>query len=339
MKVDIIIPTWNLPELVRECIRSIYAHTEYPFGLVIVDNASADPAKSYLESVAQAHDNVTLIRNEENLGFVRAVNKGIAVSKAPYVCLLNNDTEVTKGWLAEMVKVAQENSDVGIVNANSNTLGCKPRIGQGLAELSQELKQYSGRFSELAWATGFCMLIKREVIDKIGLFDERYGMGNFEDADFCKRAQARGYLSVCASASYVYHRERQSFSKVREFDSDFQRLRKMFFAKWGQTRRLLYVFSRSDTAAIEKTGQQILKTARGGNVIWIFLKDKNDYRLRHHSNVYVFALPRGLFNIISLWRIIKRKKRFDTIYIDDRKMEKRLKLLKPIHRAEVIYAG
>ena len=338
MKVDIVIPAWNLYQFTKECIESIFACTDHPFHLIIVDNASVDPAKGYFKTLAQDKENVTLIRNEENLGFVKAVNKGIKTSCARYVCLLNNDTLVTKGWLAEIIKVAQADARIGMVNANSNTLGCKPKKGQKIDELAQELKVYSGKYTELAWTTGFCMLIKREVIEKIGLFDEVYGMGNFEDADFCKRAQLQGYLSVCATASYVYHRERQSFSKFKEFSSDFTNLRKTFYRKWGKTERILYVFTKDNPDFINKIAVKALEYARKGSMIWIFLKDLNSYALNHHSNIYVYRVPENFFNLVSLWRIVKKKKKFDKIFVDNISYKKKLSKLKPFHKAEVLDA-
>lgn len=338
MKVDIVIPTWNLYQFTKECIESIFACTDYPFHLIIVDNASDDPAKGYFETLAQDKENVTLIRNEENLGFIKAVNKGIKASSAPYVCLLNNDTLVTKGWLREIVKVAQGDVHIGMINANSNTLACKPKKGQKIDELAQELKAYSGKYTELAWTTGFCMLIKREVIEKIGLFDEVYGMGNFEDADFCKRAQLEGYLSVCATASYVYHRERQSFSKFKEFSSNFTNLRKTFYQKWGKTERILYIFTNDDPDFINKIAITALEHARRGSMIWIFLKDLNSYTPNHHSNIYLYRIPGNFFNLVSLWRIIKRKKKFDKIFVDSTSYKKKLCKFKPFHKAEVLDA-
>ncbi|MFC1667582.1 glycosyltransferase family 2 protein [Candidatus Omnitrophota bacterium] len=211
MNCDIIIPVWNQLDFTRKCIESFFKNTNYAFHLIIVDNGSSQPTKDYLDKLARdKKDDLTLLRNEKNLGFIKATNQGIRQSQAPYVCFLNNDTQVTEGWLREMIKVAENREDIGIINPSSNTLGCKPKRGQSLDLLAKKLKSYTGEWSELAWATGFCMLVKRKVIQKVGFFDEIYGMGTFEDADFSKKAQGLGYLCVCATAAYVYHQERRS---------------------------------------------------------------------------------------------------------------------------------
>lgn len=335
---DIIIPVWNQLRYTKECLTSLFKCTYIPSRLIIVDNASDAQTAQYLDNIKEEKpEQVILIRNTENLGFVKAVNQGINQSESPYICLLNNDTQLTSGWLAEILKVAESREDIGIVNANSNTLGSRPKMGQPLETLAREVKSYSGEYSELAWATGFCMLIKRKVIQEAGLFDEVYGMGTFEDADFSKRAQNLGYLCVCAKAAYVFHHERRSFIKFKEFDQNFERNRQIFWARWGRTQRILYVLTKDNCAYAEKISREALKLARQGNIIWIFLKDINRQKINEHRNIYIYSLPSQLFSLFSFWRILKRKKKFDKIYVDDKDYGKRLNNFKLFHKAEVIY--
>lgn len=338
MKCDIIIPVWNQLEFTKDCIESVFSKTNFRFHLIVIDNASDRPTRDYLKKLARdKKDTVTLLKNEQNLGFIKAVNQGIKQSTAAYTCLLNNDTQVSEGWLGEMVRVAEAKTNIGIVNPNSNTLGRKPKRGESLEAIAIKLKSCSGQHSELAWATGFCMLIKRKVIQEIGLFDEIYGMGTFEDADFCKRAQRSGHISVCAKAAYVYHREKRSFIKFKNFDQDFERNRQIFFRKWGRIQRILHVLTKDNLVFIEKTRAASLKLAQEGNIVWIFLKDRDKQQGNSHSNIYIYRLPSHFFNLVSLWKILKRKKRFDKIYVDDENYAKRLNKFKNFHKAEVIY--
>jgi len=338
LKCDIIMPAWNQLDYTATCLDSVFNYTRIPYTMIIVDNASDQQAAQYLDSVkARNPAQVILVRNTENLGFVKAVNQGIKESTAPYICLLNNDTQVTEGWLTEMFKVAESRKDIGIVNPNSNTLGCNLKKEQSLETIAIELKSYAGEYSELAWGHGFCMLIKRKVIQEVGLFDEIYGMGTFEDADFSKRAQRLGYLCVCAKAAYVYHHEKRSFIKFKKFDQTFERNRQIFYARWGRVQRILYVLTKDNHGYVEKIDREALKLARQGNVIWIFLKNRDGQKYKTHSNIYAYSLSEAFFNLISFWRILKRKKKFDKIYVDDEGYAKRLNNLKCFHRAEVIY--
>ena len=338
MKCDIVIPVWNNLDFTKKCIESVFKNTDYAFHLIIVDNASDNLTMDYLDKLARdKKETVTLIRNDKNLGFVKAVNQGISRSSAPYVCLLNNDTEVARGWLKEMINVAEKKKDIGIVNANSNTLGCRARFGQSVESLAKDLKSHSGEYTVLAWATGFCMLIKQKVIDEAGLFDEIYGMGNFEDADFSKRAQKIGYSSVCAVASYVYHCERRSFVMFKRFDRDFNRNKEIFYSKWGRQERILYVITKNDVAGRGTVSEKSFRSASAGHIVWIFLKERSRDGIKKHSNIYVYNIPERFFDVVSLWRIVKRKKRFDRINVDDENYSEKLKKLSFLHKAEVVY--
>ncbi len=352
MKTDIIIPVWNQLKFSRDCIESVAKNTLSPHSLIVIDNGSDIQTKRYLESLKEDRNlDIILIRNEQNLGFVKAANQGIEKSSAGYICLLNNDTRVTSGWLTEMVKVAEKREDIGIVNSNSNTLAWKPKRGESLETVAKGLRPYTGEYSELAWASGFCMLIKRKVIQEVGLFDEIYGMGTFEDADFSKRAQQLGYFCVCATAAYVYHREKRSFIKFKEFDQDFERNRQIFHAKWGRPQRILYVLTKHNPAYAERIAEESLKLARQGNYIWVFLssridfpipykekalKDKNRQKNNRHSNIGIYSLPRFFSNLVIFWRLVKRKKKFEKVYVDDANYARTLNYLKPFHKAEVV---
>lgn len=338
MTCDIIIPVWNNFDLTRDCVESVFRNTRFAFRLIIVDNGSDVPTADYLHGLANdKKEKVLLVRNNVNQGFVKAVNEGIRRSDAVYVCLLNNDTKVTSGWLEEMIKVAEKEKHAGIINANSNTLGCKLKPWQSLESLAGELKAHSGEYTILAWATGFCMLIKREVIEKIGLFDEVYGMGNFEDADFSKRARKIGYSSVCAVASYVYHRERRSFVRFKRFDRDFNRNKEIFYSKWGRQKRILYVITKNDAAGREAVSEKSFRLASDGHIVWIFLKGRDRDGIKKHSNIYIYNINERFFGLISLWRIVKRKKRFDRINVDDENYSEKLRKFGFLHKAEVVY--
>lgn len=338
-RCDIVIPVWNQLTMTRECLGSIYKNTYISYRLIIIDNGSDRETREYLESVSRDNkfSKVTLLRNEKNIGALGALNQGMSQANAEFICLLNNDTLVGPGWLTEMIKVAESRADIGTVNPNSNTLGHKSREPKSLESIAQKLRCYSGEWSELAWAHGFCMLIKRKVLQEVGLFDEIYGMGTFEDADFSKRAQRLGYFCVCAKAAYVYHHERSSFKKFKSFNKDFERNRQIFYAKWGRLQRILYVLTKDNPAYKDKVAKVALRLAREGNIIWFFLKDKDKLNIDHHSNIYIYKLPGFFFSLASLWRILKRKKKFDKIYVDDEVYRKRLNNLKSLHKAEVIH--
>ncbi len=337
MNCDIIIPVWNQLSLTKDCIDSIFKNTlSDDYRIIFIDNASDDAAKNYLEGLNKAWPKqIILIRNEKNVGFVKAINQGIAASAASYVCLLNNDTLVSKGWLKEMIAIAALADDIGIVNPSSNNLGQKPAQGEPIELYAAKIAKHSGEFSELGAAIGFCMLIKRKLFEKIGAFDEIYGMGNFEDTDFSRRSAQAGFRSVRACGAYVYHRENTSFSKVKTFDDDFKRNREIYEFRWGKPKRIAYILDKVDMNFMKKTNCLSMGLAKKGNWIWYFVKDP--IVVPKHSNIIIKYFNKGWFYPKVIFNILKRKKRFDEIFVGTEGISRILNNLKFIHKAVIKY--
>jgi len=333
---DIIIPVWNQLEATKSCLDSIKKNTKYPYRLIIVDNASEPDTQHYLEGFKKAEGaSVQLIRNYKNLGFIKAVNQAMASSRAPYLCLLNNDTIVTEGWLAEMVAVAETEKEIGVVNPSSNNLGQRPAGGQTIEAFAFGLKAMKGQFVELGSAIGFCMLIKREVIDRIGFFDEVYGMGNFEDTDFCRRAVKEGYRCVRACASYVYHKENSSFIKLKTYDEDFKRNKEIFEFRWGAPKRLAYIVDEYDKTILMSMANEAVKLARLGNWVWYFTKD--EIEVPRHSNIVLRNIGPEWFYPRVVFEVLKKKKKFNQIFVSGKGLGNILEKTAFLHKAAVKY--
>lgn len=331
---DIMIPVWNQMSVTRDCLESIKKNTSGSFGIIIIDNASDVETREYLENIKNDLP-VKLIRNEKNLGFVKAVNQGIAISAAPYLCVLNNDTLVTKDWLNIMLDIMKSRDDIGIVNPSSNNLGQKPNQGEPVELYAERLKGQREEFVELGAAVGFCMLIKRKVIERIGGFDEIYGMGNFEDTDFSRRAIKEGYRCVRSCGAYVYHRENASFNKVKTFDDDFRRNKEIYEFRWGRPKRIAYILDRYDDNTLKRLSAESLKLARLGNWIWYFYRNSID--VPRHSNIRFTRFEDKWFYPKAVFMILKKKKRFSEIFVGDERWARVLNNLKFIHNAEIKY--
>ena len=337
MTCDIIIPIWNQLAFTKDCLDSIVLNTETGYGIIAVDNGSGEETRVYLEDLQRSSKvPFKLIRNKDNLGFIKAVNQGVAASKAASVCLLNNDTIVTKGWLRSMIAAAESSSDIGIVNPASNNLGQKPAPGEPIEAYAQRLKSGISGTVEMAHAVGFCMLIKRDVINRIGLFDEIYGMGNFEDTDYSKRAIKAGYKCVMDSGSYVYHRENASFKKLKGSDEGFKRNREIYEFRWGKPKRIAYVIDDRDSNSTRRIEVDSLRLARDGN--WVsYFSTGSSPKAPSHSNIAAFVLPEKYFHMNVLFRILKKKKKFNEIFIGNDKLGKVLESLSFIHGAKIRY--
>jgi GT2 family glycosyltransferase/glycosyltransferase involved in cell wall biosynthesis len=228
-KIDIIVPLYVHNEevlgLARTCIDSVVARTNYAFRLLLVDDCSPyDGLKKYLSGLAQMYPDIDIVilENEKNLGFVGTVNKGMRYGTNDVV-LLNSDTEVSTGWLKRMVQCAYSNSRIATVSPFSNaaTILSIPHFvkegplpeGYSVDDVARIVLKYSpGAYPELPTAHGFCMYIKRSVLDMVGLFDETlFGRGYGEENDFSNKCIELGYYNVLDDRTFVYHKGEASF--------------------------------------------------------------------------------------------------------------------------------
>jgi O-antigen biosynthesis protein len=227
--IDLIIPVFRGIDQTRRCIGSVLASPQRTaLEIIVVDDCSPEPAiGEYLRALAGDH-RITLVRNEANEGFVRSVNRGMSLHADRDVVLLNSDTEVANDWVDRLRSAAYSTPRVATVTPFSNnaTICSYPYEGAntgvpgrlGLAALDRVFATANAaRSFELPTAIGFCMLIRRECLDKIGLFDaERFGRGYGEENDFCMRAAKAGWHNILAADVFVFHEGAVSFQSERE---------------------------------------------------------------------------------------------------------------------------
>jgi len=321
MICDIVIPVWNKKELTEKCINSILSNTDFSYRIVLIDNASEKPTREYLESISsQYSDKIKLIVNKENLGNTTAGVQGMKYSDAEYVCILDNDTIVCKGWLSEMVKVAESSDKIGIVNPNCNSFGLHKPERQTLEDFSKELLNKNfGKYIEIGAAVGFCYLVKRKLINEIGYWDERFSPGYFEDTEYAMRAKKYGYKSVIASGAYIYHDEHSSFKsreKKKSFEKLFKESREKFYALYGKPERILYVISRP-VENLKLLNDKIYEYADKGNFIEMAINKRySDVAFVEHGNIKKFIFENAFFKIKVWLRILVKKKKYNRLFID-----------------------
>ena len=251
---SIIILTCNQLEYSKKCIDSIFKHTQEAFELILVDNGSTDGTVEYLESEIAVRNRavrVKIIKNKKNKGFAAGNNQGIATAKGDYILLMNNDVVVTPGWLGRMIACAEKNLKIGIVGPRSNYVSGPQLVEKvnydiktqkGLTEFSKQFaKQHAQQDQQILRVVGFCMLIKRAVIEAIGGMDDRYGMGNFEDDDFSLRASIAGFQSWIALDSFIHHFGNRTFVGEKiDYRSSLSKNWELFKEKWGLPIELPY---------------------------------------------------------------------------------------------------
>jgi GT2 family glycosyltransferase len=217
-RTSIVILTRNELACTRACVESIQAHTPEPHELVFVDNGSSDGTLAYLRSI----DGAIVIDNDRNLGFGGGCNQGIAFASGARVLLLNNDVVVTPGWLGALHAALDESDDIGIAGPRSNRVSGPQQADDvdydvetldGLERwASSWCRDHAGQRTDSPRLVGFCMLVERAVLDRIGGFDLRYGLGNFEDDDLCLRAGVAGWRCRIAHDSWIHHHGSRTFA-------------------------------------------------------------------------------------------------------------------------------
>ncbi len=239
---SIIMLTFNQLDYTRKCLESIEKHTKARYELIIVDNGSTDGTVEFLKDYAKTRANAELILNKENLGFARGNNQGIEKSKGDYIVLLNNDVVVTKGWLDKMVSYMEENPDIGMAGPVSNNVSGPQKVedapsGEDMDKIHAFARHISeenaGKVEDVLRLVGFCLLIRKEVIDLIGPLDENYGSGNFEDDDLCLRSSIAGFRHVILKDVFVHHFGSKTFEGNNiDYNSSLDKNREYFARKW-----------------------------------------------------------------------------------------------------------
>lgn len=222
--IDIIIPIYNAYEDLVLCIDSIKKNTNLNFHrLILIDDKSSDSRiEDYLNHLKKEKQNIIVIANKENQGFSSSVNKGIKFSEQD-VLLLNSDTIVTKNWIEKIVRCGYSEQSIGTVTPLSNSatlcsfpIFCKDNPlpeNKTIDEMALIIEKVSlRRYPTITVAVGFCMFIKRKVIQETGFFDaETFQKGYGEENDFCNRAEQLGYKHVMCDDTFIYHKGTSSF--------------------------------------------------------------------------------------------------------------------------------
>ena len=219
--VDIIIPIYNGLELLSPLFESV-KQTSLPYRLIIINDASPDSrVDDYLQSVADNADNVILIENDRNLGFVRSVNRGLSMSSNDVV-ILNTDSELPDRWLERLIRPIRIDETVASATpmTNSGTICSFPNFlennrlfdGLSLKAIDEQFGKMIPLYTEVPTGVGFCMAMSRSALAKIGALDEEtFGKGYGEENDWCQRAIKAGFKNVLVENLFVYHKHGGSF--------------------------------------------------------------------------------------------------------------------------------
>lgn len=249
MLSSIVLLSYNNLEYTKACIESIKAFTKKgTYEIIVVDNNSDSETVEWLK----LQDDLTCIFNNFNAGFPGGCNIGISKAKGDNILLLNNDTIVTNNWLENLLSALYSKESIGAVGAVTNscsnfqTIPCKY---SSIDEMFEFAKQHnisnSNLWEERDRLIGFCLLIKREVLNKVGLLDEQFFPGNFEDDDWCLRIRLADYKLLLCKDTFIHHFGSTSFSQegAAKMKSLLETNAKKFMEKWNLSENEIFSIS------------------------------------------------------------------------------------------------
>lgn len=227
--VSIIIVNWNTQDLLAQCLRSLpWESADLRLEVIVVDNGSSDGSP---QSVQRDFPQVRLLANNENLGFVRATNQGLAAASGDFLFMLNSDTEVREGAIERLVEVAAGDPRIGAAGPRLLNSDGTPQVSAAPfpkviyrllpsrfehaynLRLEQRILRETRPLAEVDWLSGAALLFRRDVLERVGPLDERYYMW-YDDIDWARKLQAAGLKRVFVADAVIVHHGRQSGGKL-----------------------------------------------------------------------------------------------------------------------------
>ena len=206
-KFSIIIPVKDNLDITRVCIDSFNLYSD-DFEMIIIDDGSNQETKIYLESLKD----IKLIRNEISQGWCHAINQGISQSSGEYLVFSNNDVVVTPSWQKKALSHFLIDKNLGILGPVTNKV-------TGYQSIDYNKEGIDFQYADVL--TFFFVIVKREIIEKVGLLDERFGLGGQDDADYSIRVRKAGYKIGIARDIFIYHYGSATFRN--EFKNDVEK--------------------------------------------------------------------------------------------------------------------
>lgn len=222
--VSIVVPIYNGIGFVPGCIRSLYqAPVGVRFEVILVDNGSTDGVLPILRQLVQQYPDLTLIENVTNVGFAQGINQGAAQARGEFLVIGNSDMMATPAWLDRLVDAFRQEPALAVVSPVTNYVGEGPQLDLAAQNVTAEnFQQYA---QQVAVRTGFyyvpdrlvffCVMLRKQVFDHLGGMTSAFGLGNYEDDDFCLRARMAGYKLAVVPGCFMYHYGSRTFAEQK----------------------------------------------------------------------------------------------------------------------------
>ncbi len=235
IRISIIITVHNSLNYVKKCLKSVLKYFDFSLGEVILaDNCSNDKTQKYLETIALKNSRIKLIKNPQDIGFLKNCNKAFNYTEGEIVVFLNSDTEIGKDFCFKILTCFESDSQIVTASpvSSNSALHWIPQI-YGTNKMNKKLSTRNPVYPDVFNSEGFCFCIRRDYILKAGLFDEIYSPGYCEEVDFCLRAKRDGGRCVLIDNMYVKHARHKTFGTTRNYY--LSKHNKILYERWKDT--------------------------------------------------------------------------------------------------------
>jgi len=236
--VTVLMLTHNAWDYTAQAINSIKTHTDRPYKLLVIDNGSTDGTVQNLRQ----DTSIFHVENTCNLGFATGFNVGLEMIDTPFFVICNSDIVVTKNWLSVMLDQIKSDDNLMVLGPRSNYVS-GPQLVRDVPYNNQKtLEAFAEQWfnnpgqpiSYFHRIVFFCTLFKRQVLETIGMLDERFDYGNFDDDDYCLRVKQKGYSLAYSNNVFIHHYGSITFKENKlDYAQIMEVNKKRFMDKWN----------------------------------------------------------------------------------------------------------
>ncbi len=250
-KCDVIIPVYKSPEWVKLCVYALCRNTTYINKIYLINDCDDMFTMNCLNNLKNKYSVIEVVQNEKNLGFVKTSNKGLKLSCADYVLLLNTDCIVTSRTIEKLIHHLEKDDSIGLIcPISSNAANLTLEMFEGFTYEQMDLlleRKFIGQCFDACTVVGNCLMITKKCIQEVGYLDEIYGTGYGEETDYQFKAMEKGFKAKVAIDSYVFHKSEVSFGTSKEKQEKLKKNQAIFFERWGaKYQKLMTEYRKND---------------------------------------------------------------------------------------------